>query len=124
MIWCDRTLVLNPLYVGLCLSKREFTQELKRMGVKNRPSFLKTPNTNATVHLFESDGKECAIVCLGKTKGIDPISVAGLLVHESVHIWQAARKDMGEHMPSSEFEAYSVQMISQSLMSAYMELSQ
>ena len=40
----------------------------------------------------------------------------GLIIHESVHVWQEIKLLMNEKEPSSEFEAYSIQTISQSLL--------
>lgn len=51
------------------------------------------------------------------------IEIHGLLLHEAVHIWQQVRKRMGEREPSTEFEAYSIQTISQDLFEMY-ELSE
>jgi hypothetical protein len=45
--------------------------------------------------------------------------VYALLVHEAVHIWQDVKHRIGEDNPSSEFEAYAIQNISQELMLAY-----
>lgn len=123
MIWCDRELIRSPLYIGLCLSEKRFAKEMKRLSIENPPSFLKTSHANATAHFFIKDGKETVIVTMGKHKGQDPICVAGLLVHEAVHIWQAIKDNIGEQSPSIEFEAYSIQAISQQLMSAYAELT-
>ena len=123
MKWCNRELIRSPLYIGLCLSEKKFAKEMKRMGIKNPPSFLKTPQSNATAHFFIKDGDESVIVALGKHKKREPIEVAGLLVHEAVHIWQAVKDSIGEHSPSMEFEAYSIQSISQQLMCAYTELT-
>jgi len=123
MKWCSRELIRNPLYIGLCLSEKKFAKEMKRMGIENPPSFLKTRQANATAHFFIKDGEESVIVALGKHKGRDPIEIAGLLVHEAVHIWQAIKDNIGEHSPSMEFEAYSIQGISQQLMWAYAELT-
>lgn len=119
--WVDRTLVISPLSLGLCLSEKSFQAEMKRLAVPkgNRPAAV-IAGAHATAHFFErDDGNLCAIVALGDVKGRTTAEIHALLVHEAVHVWQAVRKHIGEKEPSSEFEAYSVQNIAYSLMAAY-----
>ena len=123
MIWCDRNLIQSPLYVALCLSEKKYLKEVKRMGIKNPPPWIKTAHADATANFFTRDGKESVIVCLRNHENHTGVEVAALLVHEAVHIWQAVRDIIGETSPSSEFEAYSVQQISLELMWAYEEMT-
>jgi hypothetical protein len=106
--WIDSALVCSPYCIALC------KHELKRLKIAkgNRPDFLKTPHANATVHFL---GLYAIVYMPKKQKGISKHQINSLLVHEAVHIWQAIRD------PSSEFEAYAVQSISQNLMLAYWE---
>lgn len=125
MKWLDRALVVSPYCYGLCKSEKEFHKELKRLNVPraNWPDFLLTSHANATVHFFEQRGdigRSC-IVCVGKLKNRPRSQIFGLLTHEAVHIWQAIRDSIGEKYPSSEFEAYSIQTISQRLIEAFYE---
>lgn len=119
-LWLDRALVVGP-YVALCLSKAEFRACLKRLQYPGEtPDFLKTDRANATVHFIDNpDGQLCALVCLGSTAGRTPLEIAGLLVHEAVHIWQEFCDSIGERGPSREFEAYSIQCIAQRLMESF-----
>ena len=123
MKWLDRSLVISPIHYGLCKTEKDFKKELKRLGIrkKDRPDFLKSSHANATVHFFEKDNSVCAIVCLGDTKGHTPNEIVGLLIHESVHIWQEIKANIGEQYPSNEFEAYSIQAIAQKLIETYSE---
>lgn len=121
-IWCDRTLVRSPTYIGLCVTPEFFERELRRLKMprKDWPNFLSTTHADATVHFVECDnGNSGAIVCVKKSPKRDLIELHGLLVHEAVHIWQEIRENIGETKPSSEFEAYSIQSISQQLMAEY-----
>lgn len=124
MKWLDRALVVSPYYYGLCLDDADFRCELKKLKVPKDqwPPFLATQQADATAHFFEGDGgvRSC-IVTLGSTKGRSVAQIHAMLVHEAVHLWQEIRADIGEKQPSSEFEAYAVQTLSQRLMEAYSE---
>lgn len=109
--------------MAMCYSEADFRDELKRMQLPSEkwPTFLTTEHADATTHKFiaPKGHKPCAIVCLGRTKGVSLEQVHGLLVHEAVHIWQWIRERIGEDSPSSEFEAYSIQAIAQEMMLSY-----
>lgn len=124
MRWLDRALVVSPYYYGLCLDEADFRRELKKLKVPKDqwPPFLASQSANATAHFFESDdgGRSC-IITLGSAKGRGAAQVHAMLVHEAVHLWQEIRADIGEKHPSSEFEAYAVQALSQRLIEAYSE---
>ncbi len=122
--WLNRTLVVSPYHYALCTNEEDFHKELKRMKVPRAewlPFLL--PHADACAHFFEeTDGAGLsAIVCIGNTKGKHLSQITGLLVHEAVHIWQEIRRNLSEEHPSSEFEAYSIQSISQYLIDAYYE---
>lgn len=121
MRWCDRALLFAPYHFGLCLSESQYHRELRRMKLPRDqwPSFLLNEHSNATTHFFVKGSTRAAIVCLGSTKNVTREQVYSLLVHEAVHIWQECRASIGEKFPSPEFEAYSIQSISQGLMLAY-----
>lgn len=120
--WADRALVTSPYHIGLCKSAAAFDAELKRLKVPKgeRPAFVFT-GAAATAHSFESSkGKLCAIVCIAEPdKGINRHQINALLVHEAMHVWRWIRENINEASPSAEFEAYSMQHISQALMEAY-----
>ena len=121
--WLNRSLMENSYYMALCTTEKAFEKELKRLEVPRSdwPRFVSV-NANATCHFFEKDdAKRVAIVCVGDATGKTPIELAGLLVHEAVHIWQEHCEFIGEHKPSIEMEAYAIQRISMDLMWAYAE---
>jgi predicted Zn-dependent protease len=64
-------------------------------------------------------GDAVCIVCLSGWQFRDPVEVAGLIVHESVHVWQHYAARIGEHAPSAEQEAYAIQSIAQELMAEF-----
>lgn len=77
-------------------------------------------SAHATTHIFRNDkGGLVCVVCLGDTSGRSAVEIAGLLVHEAVHCWQAYAAAIGENEPGDEQEAYAVQAIAQELMAEY-----
>lgn len=114
--WLNRSLLVGP-YLTLCTTEEMFRRALvKDLGFTKHVDFLSTPQSHATTHfLNDRSGKFAAVVCLGSTEGRKPIEVAGLLVHEAVHVWQEHCKHIGEQNPGDETEAYAIQWISQQL---------
>lgn len=117
--WLDRSLVISPVYYCLCTSKKKFRKEIKRINVKYDYQKFLTLQSDATTHFFNKDNKSLAIVCMKKNKHLNKSQINAMLVHEAVHIWQESMYLIGEKNPSSEFEAYGIQSISQRLMESY-----
>lgn len=113
-------LLESPVDYYLCATKKRFKKYLKRLRIDKRlwPDFTLNKQSNATTHFFEnnSTGKTAALVCIGGTDDATDIQVMSLIVHEAVHVWQEIKDNIGEKYPSTEFEAYAIQVISQSLM--------
>ena len=119
--WLERDMLIGP-YVTLVLSEKDFRKAAKHCGLK--PSSMPTwvsAKANATVHRLDSAKGTVCIVALDTTSKPKPLEVAGILVHEAVHIWQWYVEDIKESNPSVEFEAYSIQTISQRLIASYLE---
>lgn len=76
----------------------------------------------ATTHFIRGTGKNdenvVALVCLFE-KSHDKLQIYSLLAHEATHIWQEILKELREDKPSPEFEAYSIQRITQNLLYEY-----
>jgi len=110
----DRTLIESPIYYCLITNEKLFKSELKRLKIPQ--DFQSVPSgKGACTHFLNSkQGAEIALVCLMDKKH-DKEQIMSLLAHEAVHIWQRIKEDMGELNPSHEFEAYSIQRISQNL---------
>lgn len=134
MKWLNRSLVELPHEYCLCLSAKEFRSVMKRMRVpKSRWGNAVGPNANAQVTFFDwqdrsgkspTGHRNVAIVTILNTEHVELEQVYATLVHEAMHIWREAREILGERNPSSEFEAYALQRISQSLMFEYKERTQ
>lgn len=116
--WLNRAIVNAPYYC-LCLTPKAFRSALDHIEAEEYPTFLHDGG-HATTHHFEYQGKKVALVCMDPGFADDPIVIAGLLTHEAVHIWQKAVKLHREFIDQDgEFEAYSIQWISQQLMWEY-----
>ena len=116
--WLSRVGLPLPYYC-LCLNEKQFNKVLKHLKVKDKPDFLKNDYCNATVHHFQFSGKLACVVCLGDTKDRHITEIYGLLIHESVHIYQEFLNFIGERQTGIETEAYLIQTISQNLIDQY-----
>ena len=115
-MWLDRGLIYGPYYT-LCLTPKDFKAAMKHLGVEEPPPFAKSEHSDATTYFCTGkQAKLCAVVAMGGWHKRTGIEIAGLLVHEAVHIWQEWCSRVGETDPGSETEAYSVQWLSQQLM--------
>ena len=126
--WCNRSMFQGPYYCLVTtpeLFKKElFKKELRRIGVKGELEYAATPTANATCYEFEHKGKQCFIVTIKGWEGVDPLEIAGLIVHEATHIKQHIMRIIGEKNPSDEFEAYMMQNIAANLMQCFVEQTQ
>lgn len=116
--WLDRRVAAPGPCLALCLNQEEFDAACSHIRVQPFP-FIMNEWSDATVHFFESWRGQCAIVCLRNYYDRNPIEVAGILVHEAVHIWQEYTLHIGEKFPGREQEAYAIQSISQELMAEF-----
>jgi hypothetical protein len=112
--WLDRSAFTMPMYICLATSQEILNTELRR--IKFNSELGVTPNAGATTNFLTNDiGETSAIVCLFDYKGLDKKQIYALLCHEAVHIFQELCSQMNEEKPSKEFEAWTIQKISQDL---------
>lgn len=117
--WLDRRIARSGPYLALCLSETEFRAAMSHLKAPEVPRWLNA-GADATTHHFEHiDNGTACVVCLRNTEGRTPIEIAGLLVHEAVHVWQQHCRDIGERYTADEQEAYAIQYIAQELMAEY-----
>jgi len=116
--WLDRRIAAPGPFLTLCLSQAEFDRVLGENKVKF-PSAYVYAGADATTHIHSTLKGTVCIVCLSDYEGRDPIEVAGLLVHEAVHVWQEYAAGIGERNPGVEQEAYAIQSIAQELMAEF-----
>ena len=117
-MWLNRRLMDSPVYFCLCLTEKQFKKKLKHLKVQDELAFVNC-GSDATTYYFERKGKTAAIVCFKEDPDRVPEQNIALLVHEAVHIWQQIKETIGEQEPSKEFEAYSIQSITQELLRHY-----
>ena len=117
--WLVRRVAKPGPFLTLCLSKEEQRAASKSLidGV------LPFPMSGALCSTFitKKNNELCAIVSVSEEaqKNRTAIEMAGLLIHEAVHVWQAYAGHMGETNPGDEQEAYAIQSISQELLAEY-----
>lgn len=117
--WLDRRIAAPGPYLALCLSESEYTAALRHLRVPDPPRWV-NDGADATAHYLTTPaGKRACVVCLDNWQGRDPIEVAGLLIHEAVHVWQDYCDGIGERAPGTEQEAYAVQAIAQELLAEF-----
>lgn len=117
--WLDRRMSLPGPYLALCLNEAEFREALVHVKAPEIPRWV-NHGADATMHTFEHETNgTCCVVCLSGHETHDAIEVAGMLVHEAVHVWQAYCDDIGERFPGAEQEAYGIQAIAQELLAEF-----
>jgi hypothetical protein len=122
MRWLDRSLVVSPYHIGLCLDEKKFNKEMKRLNVpKPHPEFLRQDETACVQYFTGENGKRIALVCVGDLSNCVIEYVYATLTHEAVHVWQEIKEFIGEDNPGREFEAYSIEAIAYNLMTSYRE---
>lgn len=119
--WLDRRIAAPGPHLCLVLSQKEFDDALLHCKVKTGHPYISSEYADASTHfLTRPDGGAVALVALGpEYERRTPIEVAGLLVHEAVHVWQEYCLMIGEKEPGSEQEAYAIQSIAQELMAEF-----
>lgn len=120
MKWLDRDTVLAP-HMTLCLSEKEYLAAARHCKVERPDAWMDESRNMAVVHTWERAGRLTCVVCLHPDALVstNPIQVACALVHEAVHIFQRLCDSIGESEPSREFEAYSIERISEQLMTDF-----
>lgn len=117
--WLDRRVAKPGSYLALCLNADELAEAYR--GICKE--YLAFPETGATAFSFrhERTNETCSVVALSVAAQteLNSIEIAGMLVHEAVHVWQYYAEKMGETNPGDEQEAYAIQAISQELLAEY-----
>ena len=113
LVWCRQGWL--PVPYCFCPSESAWRKEMKRLNASEP-----YPSSDARTVSLENKGKLRIYVTVAPhIDGMDPLGIVGLLVHESVHVWQFTCDHVGDTYPSKETEAYAIQLISSELIAAY-----
>lgn len=117
--WLNRRVAKQGPFLTLVLSQAELDHALRGM-TKEYVAFPATGALCTTLRHQKTD-ELCAVVSVSKhsQETCTSLEMAGLLVHEAVHVWQEYAAHIGETNPGTEQEAYAIQGISQELMMEY-----
>lgn len=115
-----------PCSVGFCLDDKTYRAEMRVLEIKNFNPFV-SPGADATVHEFQNTATMAvALLCIdAKQRAKHRRSVtssAALIAHEAVHILQFVKREMRETEAGAEFEAYTVQWVTQEVLAAYLKV--
>ena len=99
--------------------RKDYRKALKKLGCEPHP----TPNSDACVELFCVNNTDVCLFSIDEdlVDSSSDVAVIGMVTHEAVHIFQFMCADVGEKDPSPEFEAYTIQAITQHLLWAMEE---
>lgn len=117
MKWCNKALFSSPIPYGLCLDAEDFAATLVKLKHEGVP-FLERSQVACT-HTLEIRKKIRIIVCLNPKLHKTDDKVWSTIAHESVHVWQAIRRYLGENEPATEQEAYCIEQIASNLIGQY-----
>ena len=125
-VWCDSAIVISPFYYTICLSEKQFKQQMQIAGVPKTDypeSYQGSKTSNATCWTFTPSAKdkykEFIIVTVDNWQDKTPEQVVALIVHEATHIKQKIVNRLGGIDVGAEFEAYTMQNIVQNLLYAF-----
>ncbi|EZQ10741.1 hypothetical protein [Acinetobacter sp. Ver3] len=100
----------------LVTNQEQLDKLLLKMASKPKLFEFLEGGASARVNFLPDDS---AIVQISNQTDWTINQIHSLLTHEAMHIWQEIKKRMGEENPSVEFEAYSIQLITQDLFYLY-----
>ena len=117
--WLDRRISAPGPYLCLCLTEGEFLDAMKQLRCYSFGSWVTEGSDATTHHLANGNGARVCVVAVSNLEDRSGIEIAGILVHEAVHVWQEYCNQINEISPGSEQEAYAIQAIAQELMEDY-----
>ena len=118
--WLDRRTAAPGPFLTLVRSEADYKKAMRHCKIPHAGvPWIASPHADATTHILNGkSGALCAIVALRADKQA-AVEIAGLLVHEAVHVAQHYFDWYGETQPAKEQQAYCIQGIAQELMAEY-----
>lgn len=116
--WLDRRIAAPGPFLALCLNQAQLESACRDLNMVV-PAFFDLPGAKGCVFAFDGNQGLACIVAVRGHEGRTPIEIAGLLVHEAVHVWQQYADEIGERSPGREQEAYAIQSIANELMAEF-----
>lgn len=107
----DRMSGPYPVPIGLCMTKKDWDAEMKRLKINEEW----VPDSNHCHTVTNADGARRCIICLPHIYDYydtldDQINA---IAHEVTHVWRRVREYICEREPGSEQEAYFIGWVSQ-----------
>lgn len=110
-------MAMFPMYFGFTTSEKAFQREMRRLKVASPPKWV-SDGAGATTHMLDNERRNSlCIVCIDLRGSHSKAATCGLLAHEAVHVYQQLLQETGEKQPGIEFEAYTIQYITQCMIS-------
>lgn len=120
--WLERSPVQLPHYT-LCTTPEELKSIQKHLCIPkdDRQGFVSPGKDATTILLMSSEGHSACVVCVREDamKSAEVAEIVGLLAHEATHVVQFFMDEIGEIQPSREFQANSIQTVTQYLFDLY-----
>lgn len=107
-----------PVKIGFSPDKKSFEKIMKEIGSENSSY----PKQIASTTTFTNENNNCYIlVTLNELLDEEnPIEVMLSIIHESVHVWQRVKENIGQSgICGDEIDAYSIEFISKFLIVSY-----
>jgi hypothetical protein len=117
--WLDRRIAAPGPYLCLVLSEEAYKAAMAHCRIERPDPWVDAPAHARTYMLENPEMGQVAVIGMRDWQGRSSIEVAGLLVHEAVHVWQEYADRIGERHPGAEQEAYAIQAIAQELMAEF-----
>ena len=115
--WLNREIAYPGPFVALCTKQEQYDAICKEWELGTGPFLLS--GADGTMHFYDRGSDAVAIVCIRPKPKAQELIAFGLIVHESVHVWQKYAAWLNETEPGKEQEAYAIQAISQNLMKEF-----